>query len=541
MEKPEEQRSLDLKDVKKHWDEIGERHSAAIKKAEEELNRSVKESGLRWVVLDDDPTGTQTVHDVPVYTDWEEKTLKKALSEPGNMFYILTNSRGLTRAETMKLHRDLMNNLCDAVEKAGADGQYADIQVISRSDSTLRGHYPLETDLIADTWKERTGMRTDTLLLVPYFEAGGRYTVDGIHYVRQKSADGTADLVPAAQTEFAKDQTFGYSHSWLPAYVEEKTGGRVRFDEVRVVSLDLLRCGDVDSVERMLAEAVPMEEGGGPCVVAVDALSLKDLRVFCAALYRRIREGQRFLYRTAADFVRVSGGITDRPILSVEEMLAGQMDDGKIQKAGMSQTAGALQTAIGAGKTGSDGKAAVAGKSGGVIVIGSHTEKTTRQMEALRGLPGLDFIPFHSELVLTGGLEQETERVRRLVDSDIRRGITAVFYTGRKVLEVPGDTKESALRRSAAISDALVGVIGSMQETPSFVIAKGGITSSDVGSKALKVRRAWVLGQAEPGIPVWKCGPESRFPGVPYVIFPGNVGEENTLRKIAEKLLGIRE
>ena len=67
---------------------------------------------------------------------------------------------------------------------------------------------------------------------------------------------------------------------------------------------------------------------------------------------------------------------------------------------------------------------------------------------------------------------------------------------------------------------------------------KGGITSSDVGTKALAVKKARVLGQIQPGIPVWQTGAESRFPGTPYVIFPGNVGEDGTLKAAAEVLLG---
>ena len=75
-----------------------------------------------------------------------------------------------------------------------------------------------------------------------------------------------------------------------------------------------------------------------------------------------------------------------------------------------------------------------------------------------------------------------------------------------------------------------------MTVTPAFVIAKGGITSSDVGTKALAVKRANVLGQIRPGIPVWQTGEESKFPQTPYVIFPGNVGENTTLREAVEVL-----
>ena len=75
-----------------------------------------------------------------------------------------------------------------------------------------------------------------------------------------------------------------------------------------------------------------------------------------------------------------------------------------------------------------------------------------------------------------------------------------------------------------------------IQTDDESVIAKGGITSSDVGTKALKVKRADVMGQINPGIPVWRTGAESRFPGTPYVIFPGNVGEVQTLREAVEVL-----
>lgn len=80
-------------------------------------------------------------------------------------------------------------------------------------------------------------------------------------------------------------------------------------------------------------------------------------------------------------------------------------------------------------------------------------------------------------------------------------------------------------------------LVGRLTVTPAFVIAKGGITSSDVGTKALAVKKANVLGQIRPGIPVWQTGEESRFPSVPYVIFPGNVGDDSTLKEAVEILL----
>ena len=112
-----------------------------------------------------------------------------------------------------------------------------------------------------------------------------------------------------------------------------------------------------------------------------------------------------------------------------------------------------------------------------------------------------------------------------------RSGKTAVCFTRRTLLTREDDTKESALVRSVKISDGVRRLVGQLGVKPAFGVAKGGITSSDVATKALGIRRADVLGQICPGIPVWRCGPEGRFPGVPLVVFPGNVGDAETLKE----------
>lgn len=124
------------------------------------------------------------------------------------------------------------------------------------------------------------------------------------------------------------------------------------------------------------------------------------------------------------------------------------------------------------------------------------------------------------------------------VEELLPAGKSAAVFTRRDRLDLPMADKDRQLQISTEISDALTGVIGRLSIRPSFIVAKGGITSSDVGVKALRVRKALVKGQIRPGIPVWQTGEESRFPGLPYVIFPGNVGAEDDLRRIAETLIG---
>ena len=435
---------------------------------------------IKWVVLDDDPTGVQTVHDIAVYTDWTKETFLTALQAEEDLFYVLTNSRGLTAAESAALHTELMENLAAACHETGAR-----IQVISRSDSTLRGHFPLETDLLRDALAKHLGLATDGIIMAPFFEAGGRLTMGDVHYVKQ---GGT--LVPAAETEFAKDATFGYTHSNMKEYIAEKTG---QPQDVLSVTLEMLKNKDTEAVRKIL------EEAQGRYII-VNATEPSDLETFAKVLHEVIDKGYSFVYRTAADFVKAVGGISTRPLLT---------------RAEMTTTAGA-----------------------GIVIVGSHTKKTTAQLEQLKDLPGLHLIPFDSDRVLDDALDEETDRVRELAEADMRQGITPVVYTGRSVLVLPDDTKEAALERSVKISNAVTRIVADLEETPAFIVAKGGITSSDVGVKALHVRRAWVLGQIRPGVPVWQCGQESRFPGVPYVIFPGNVGEEGTLRSIMEEFLG---
>ena len=89
-----------------------------------------------------------------------------------------------------------------------------------------------------------------------------------------------------------------------------------------------------------------------------------------------------------------------------------------------------------------------------------------------------------------------------------------------------------------AVSEALVAIVHGIKTRPDFVAGKGGITSSDVGTRGLGAARAVVLGQIRPGVPVWRLGAESRFPGMPYVVFPGNVGGPETLAEIVAELSG---
>ena len=449
------------------------------------LGREISENKKKIVVLDDDPTGVQTVHDVSVYTGWDIDSVLAGFQEKNNLFYILTNSRGFTVEQTTKAHNEIAAVVDKAAHETGREYIF-----ISRSDSTLRGHYPLETKILKDNYERNTGKKIDGEILCPFFKEGGRFTINNVHYVKYGS-----ELVPANETEFAQDPTFGYKAATLPEYVEEKTAGEYKASDVTCISLEDIHNMDYDKIESQLMAVKDFNK------IIVNAVDYADVKVFCVALYRAMKKGKVFMFRTAAAIVKVMGGVTDQPLLTRSQMVVHET------------------------------------KNGGIIVVGSHTDKTTKQVQALKALKNIEFIELNATLVKDDtAFSQEVQRCLNKEEECIKAGKTVCCYTTRALIKADTGNKEDELRLSVKISDAVQSLVGRLSVTPAFVIAKGGITSSDVGTKALAVKHANVLGQIRPGIPVWQTGKESKFPLTPYVIFPGNVGEAETLREAVEVL-----
>ena len=462
---------------------------------EARVKDAVMTSGRKVVALDDDPTGVQTVHDVAVLARWDPAALAAELLRPEPLFFVLTNSRSLPEARATELNHEIAGNLLAASRETGVP-----FVIASRSDSTLRGHFPAETDALA----ERIGGIAGVLICPAFFE-GGRVTAGDMHFVREGDR-----LVPAAETEFARDATFGYHARSLPDWVAEKSHGRTDSGDVASLSLQTIRLGGPDAVAAQLRET----RGGQPIVV--NAIDYSDLWIVVLGLLQAEAEGKRFLYRTGASFVRARAGIDARPLLS------------RIDLFGMPAPRPAR----------------------GVVIVGSHVRRTSEQLQRLLGSGNDERDPSRNSVsaaivgvevdvptVLRGELAatHEVERVARRAEEAVASGVTPVIYTSRNVARGPsGDD----LLVARLVSDALVGVVRALTTRPDFIVGKGGITSSDVGTRGLETKRAIVLGQIRPGVPVWRLGAESRFPSLPYVVFPGNVGGPETLAEIVHELIG---
>ena len=443
-----------------------------------EIQQKVKASGRKVVVLDDDPTGTQTVHSTPVLTEWPVEALRTELANDLPAFYLLTNSRSWPLAETETMMVEIGHNLAEAARQADRG-----FVVVSRSDSTLRGHFPGEVSALDET----LGGDFDAWLIIPFFLEGGRYTIDDVHYV----AEGEW-LVPAGETEFARDAAFGYWASNLRHWVEEKTGGRVPAQSVSSISIQDIRRGGPERVAERLAGLAP----GSVCVV--NAASYRDMEVFVRGLLTAEAQGHRFLYRTAASFVRVRAGLSPHPLLT--------RTDFDLSESG-----------------------------GGLFVVGSYVPRTTSQVNVLLAHPGMVGLEINVEALLDQSRrEDEIARVSGQAEQALRGGEDVVIYTGRQL--VTGEDAESSLSIGQRVSEGLVAMVRAISLRPRYLVGKGGITSSDLATQALDVKRALILGQILPGVPVWQLGPESCYPGLGYIVFPGNVGDSQSLVEIATAL-----
>ena len=436
------------------------------------------------IVLDDDPTGSQTVHGCLLLMRWDVETLCLGLQDASPIVFVLTNTRALTSDAADAVTREVCRNLKQAIAQVGL-GEWL---VVSRSDSTLRGHYPVETDAIA----QELGP-FDAHFLVPAFFEGGRVTRDSVHYLKVNGVD-----TPVHETEFARDSVFAYRHSYLPDYVAEKTAGRIAADRVERFLLADLR-GDRLALEHRLGALT-----NNACGV-VDGEVQADLDQFAAAILAMAARGKRFLFRSAASILTSLAALPPQPVAA--EAMAQYVRQGR----------------------------------SGVAIVGSHVQKTTEQLTQLLAEPGVVGIEVPVAELLTGDRPAVAAALCDRVLTEINQvraiGKTPVVYTSRQ--ELTFESVEIRLEFGQAVSALLMAIERGLPSDIGYLISKGGITSNDTLSDGLCLRSARLLGQILPGVSVVKT-PEDhpQFPNLPVVLFPGNVGDAMALATVYRRLNG---
>lgn len=425
------------------------------------------------IVLDDDPTGTQGLHDVPVVVEPAEDTFRWAL-ETGAATYVFTNTRALTAQAAGEAIARAVEAALPIARQAGKP-----LRWISRGDSTLRGHFPLELEKLRSALSGAEHYRG--ILLVPAFPAAGRVTLDGVHYV-----EANEQLIPVGESEFARDATFGYSDSRLTEWARKRipTDWQVAtipssiFDDGLAVLLDALL-----SVQRftVLCPSIRDEE---------------DLALLASAQREAERWGAQFLTQSGPAYARHLAGLT--PATAEQPVEA---------------------------------------RGHGLIVVGSHTAITNAQLAQANASHKLALIEVNVTALVHRG--QETE-LRRCVTETIAslHDRSVVLSTSRQLLR--GRDAASSLEQAQAVARALAEIVRRVLSSAriAYVIGKGGITSHDLIERGLGWRACTVVGPLiAQTLPVVASWPPQQVADAPVcIVFPGNVGRADLLGRALDRL-----
>lgn len=431
------------------------------------------------IVIDDDPTGSQTVYDIPLLTDWKVDTLKAEFLNRTPCFYILTNSRSLTKEEDYRVYLEIGKNIRKASTQTSRG-----FLIISRSDSTLRGYFSNEIDALLDSGT----IENPITFFSPVMFEGGRVTFNDTHYIVEDEI-----LIPVNETPFAQDASFGYKHANLREWLIEKTEGRLKAKEIHAMSLKEVRESDIPHLAKKIKSLNPGH------VMFPNAMEYSDLDKISNALLQALKTGKEVIIRSSSSLV---------------PSLIGQSPKGLLTKTDME---------------------VVYGDAGGLIVVGSYVPKSSHQLEYLKSKCDPNAV---MELPVSSLLSDQKDKVIALVSAIVNKKLLeypeVILYTSRQL--ITGDNAHENLQIGNTISAALVTIVNKLKTRPKYLLAKGGITSNDLATKALGMKRSTVLGQVVKGVPVWKMGKETKFPRLPYIVFPGNVGDEKSMYDITQKL-----
>jgi len=450
--------------------------------------------GLKIVVIDDDPTGSQTVHGCPLLLRWDAGTLAAGLAQPSPLLFLLANTRALAPAAAADRVREICGALRPALERAMAAGTISSWLVVSRGDSTLRGHFPLEVDVI----NEELGP-FDATLLVPAFLEGGRTTVDGVHLLQGR---------PVHESPFASDGLFGYTSSHLPDWVEEKSGGRIPAAAVERIGWRELEAGG----PTLLRHLARLESN---VCVAVDGASEGQLASLASAVRSLIAPGagrpRRFLLQSAASLIQALASLPPQP-LAPAALAALRRRDGN-------------------------------GPLPGLVLVGSHVPLADRQLERLLAAPGCVGVELEVAKVqrllegpepalLLASLEQAW---RRRLAEVLAGGHTPVLYTSRGEARCRHATERREL--GLVLAGLMARLAAGQAPGLGYLISKGGITTHTLLADGLDLELVELQGQLLPGLSVVLAAMETAAgtapvddqEPLPVLTFPGNLGDEDTL------------
>lgn len=438
------------------------------------------------VVIDDHPTGSQSLRDIPVLTAWSPDQIAWAMDSGAPAFFIVASTRALAPLAAEDRYLEVLGTVLEV-----ARAKSREVTVVLRTDSSLRSHFPLDSDIVANAIQAAGAGEIDGVVIVPAFAEAGRMTVDHVHYV----SEWQGEFTPIGETRFGREPRFPFHSSDLREWVSEKTHGRYEAAEVRAISLATVR----RSPDAVAAELLKARDGEP---IVCDAVTEEDLRSIVLGALTAAKAGRRFIYRVSPPFVRAMIGQEEAEPLSVTE-IAAMRERTDVPDAH------------------------------GLVIAGTPVAFTRRQVRELEQRRPIRDVPLSVPAVLDSRREAH-------IDDVVTRALDGLA-TSNVVVRLADTTVDNAAKGDFSLDERVARAVNEVvyriakRQRLGFVVARGGSVVSPV-AQGLGVRRALVRGPLLDGIvSLWEplSGP---IAGIPFAVYAGGVGDDDGLADIVDKL-----
>ena len=441
---------------------------------------------MKVIVIDDDPTGSQTVNNCLLLLKWDYSTLLKGFESKSNLFFILANTRSLSE-NNAKLR---LEEICKSLKEVISKRLYKEEEFVfvSRGDSTLRGHNFLEPKIINDCLGP-----FDATFHIPAFIEGKRLTINGEHFI---------DNIPVSQTIFAKDKIFGYETSNIKELLFLKSRSQINLNDIQNLKLSELKVLESKDNNIIFNKLKNLNNNTH---LIVDVENYSHLKKFSLAI-KKLSKQKKFLFRTAASFVSSISGVIDNPQKPIFYSDLRRKNSKKNFLPGF-------------------------------LVIGSYVELTTIQLEKLLEIS--DCVPIELDVfkfLRISKLKNNQDKLALFknsllieIRSILKKGNSPVLFTSRK--EIYLDNKNEQVNFYNYLASFIAEFVADLKNEIGYLVSKGGITTNVILSDGLKANNVYLHGQIVTGISLLTFKLENDD-NLPIVTFPGNIGNDNSLVRV---------
>ena len=439
---------------------------------------------MKFVVIDDDPTGSQTVHDCLLLLKWDYSTLVKGFESESNLFFILANTRSLEENDAKLTIEEICKNLKVVIASEKYEGE---IIFISRGDSTLRGHNFLEPNAINSCLGP-----FDATFHIPAFIEGKRLTINGSHFV---------DQIPIDQTIFARDKIFGYETSNVKNLLFQKSKSQINLHDIQNLFLSDLEILNNDENNIVFKKIKNLKNNKH---VILDVENYSQLKKF-SLIIKKLSKQKKYLFRTAASFI---SSISERKSEFCDKRFFSNLRIRTKEKSFLP----------------------------GLVIVGSYVELSTIQLKNLLEISHcepieLDVFEFFKITSSENNPDRRNlfkNKFLREIRFSFEQGKTPVLFTSRKFMCLEY-TEQINFYNSLAFF--IAELVADLKYEIGYLISKGGITTNVILSNGLNADYVYLEGQILTGISVVTCNLKNGKK-LPIVTHPGNIGNKDSLVNI---------